>query len=304
MTESTHPIQLDPEEVANLGRIASRVARVAGEKIFSLRQDGVRLAGLKSSSVDMVTEADTAAEQLIVQTILGVRPDDGFLGEEGAGREGTSGITWVIDPIDGTTNYFYGISAYCVSIAATVLDSSTFSDGRRAIAAAVYNPETDELYTATAGGGAYLNGKPLQVRVPESPERPENNKELSVSISNAYEQAHTHAVLETALVGTGFGYTRERKEEQLKVLHHVLPQVRDIRRIGSAALDLCRLAAGEIDVFYEIGLHPWDYQGGALVAMEAGAHLRGLGDALPGNQMLIAGHLEFVTALAALITAA
>src|SRR5690606_667096 len=166
-----------------LARLATAVAREAGDRVFELRRAGVTVTDLKSSTIDMVTEADRAAEAMIAAALTAERPGDGLIGEEGAGADSTSGITWVIDPIDGTTNYFYDIPAYVVSIAATVPDPSWSAEGTRTIAAAVYNPSTHELFEAWEEGGAFLNGEKISVA--------------------------DRGGLSTALVGTGFGYTVE-----------------------------------------------------------------------------------------------
>ncbi|QIM18859.1 inositol monophosphatase [Leucobacter coleopterorum] len=255
MTATTHA---DPTELA---AIASRIARTAGKRILELRGTGVTVAATKSSIVDMVTEADRECERLVVAALREARPDDGIVGEEGAAIEGSSGITWVIDPIDGTTNYLYDLPVYAVSIAATVPDATAFADGRRAVAGAVYNPCTDELFEATENGGARLDGAPI--RISEKDE------------------------LATALIGTGFGYTVERKHEQLEMLGRILPRIRDIRRIGSAAYDLCLVAAGRLDAFFEKGLQPWDYAAAALIAREAGATILGRDDTTPPGEPLI-----------------
>jgi len=252
---------------AELVEIAADLATRVGDVIRRLRAEGVDVAATKSSVNDVVTAADREAERLLTAELRELRPDDGILGEEGADIAGTTGITWVVDPIDGTVNYLYGIPAYAVSVAATVSDGGpgTMEDGRRAIAGAVYLPATDELYTATAGGGARLNGQLLA--------GPQDTE------------------LATALLGTGFGYTVERRTEQTEVVRQLIPRVRDIRRIGSAAADLCFLAAGRLDAYYERGLNPWDYAAGALIARESGAVLlgRGTAGAAPaGTSMLIA----------------
>ncbi|QIK62492.1 inositol monophosphatase [Leucobacter viscericola] len=255
MTATTHA---DPKELAT---IASRIARTAGKRILELRSAGVTVAATKSSIVDMVTEADRECERLVVAALREARPDDSIVGEEGAAIEGSSGITWVIDPIDGTTNYLYDLPVYSVSIAATVPDTTAFADGRRAIAGAVYNPCNDELFEAHEGGGARLNGAPIRIS---------EKRELA-----------------TALIGTGFGYTVERKREQLEMLGRILPLIRDIRRLGSAAYDLCLVAAGRLDAFFEKGLQPWDYAAAALIAREAGATILGRDDATPPGEPLI-----------------
>lgn len=257
MSEAT----VSPQQLA---RIAASLARSVGEVIHTMRATGVDVADTKSSITDVVTAADREAERLVTAGLLELRPDDSIVGEEGASIEGTSGITWVVDPIDGTVNYLYNIPAYAVSIAATVSDGAagTMDDGRRAIAGAVYLPVTDELFTAWEGGGAFLNGTPLA--------------------------GPNDTPLATALVATGFGYSVERRTEQARIVSDLIPQVRDIRRIGSAANDLCSLAAGRLDGYYERGLQPWDYAAAALIAREAGVTIVGLDGALPGEPMLIA----------------
>ena len=268
----TNDTLVEPQQLADL---AQRIARIAGARIHELRSAGVTVAATKSSAVDMVTEADRECERLIVAALREARPDDGILGEEGTGIEGTSGITWVLDPIDGTTNYLYNLPAYAVSIAATVVDPDAFADGRRGVAAAVYSPRSDEMFDAWLGGGARLNGE-------------------TISISGNVD-------LGTSLIGTGFGYTVERKLEQLELLQRVLPRVRDIRRIGSAAYDLCMTAAGRLDAFYEKGLQPWDYAGAALIATEAGAEIIGRDDSTPpGEPLIFVGDPGFVRELRAI----
>jgi myo-inositol-1(or 4)-monophosphatase len=198
--------------------------------------------------VDVVTAVDTASEELIVGRLLAARPGDGVLGEEGAAREGTSGVRWVIDPIDGTVNFLYDLPAYAVSIAAEV-------DGE-VVAGVVLNVATGELFTATRGGGAHFS----------SPARPE-----PVLLTGS-----RPASLEQTLVATGFGYQVEQRRAQGAVVAALLPRVRDIRRFGSAALDLCAAAMGRTDAYYELDLNPWDHAAGALVAAEAGLVVTGL----------------------------
>ena len=263
---------LDQIELSTLAQTAGALARMVGARIRSLREQGVAVADTKSSLTDVVTAADREAERLVAEALREARPHDGLLGEEGASTAGTTGITWVVDPIDGTVNYLYGLPAYAVSIAATVehdgrgstLPAGTMADGRRAVAGAVYVPAFDELFDAHEGGGARVNGRPI--RVSEREELP------------------------LALVGTGFGYTVERRTEQAEVARRLIPRVRDIRRMGAAAVDLCMVAAGRLDAYYERGLQPWDYAAGALIAREAGAEILALEDGeLPGEPMLVAG---------------
>jgi myo-inositol-1(or 4)-monophosphatase len=191
----------------------------------------------KSTGTDMVTEMDRASEVLISEALLGARPDDGILGEEGAHQAGTSGVRWVVDPLDGTTNYLYGFPGFNVSIAAEI-------DGEAAVGV-VYDVVRDELFSAVRGGGATRNGEPIRA-------------------SEQTELAH-------ALVGTGFSYEPERRRRQAQALVRVLPRVRDIRRQGAAAIDLCSVACGRLDAYYERGLAPWDLAAGGLIAAEAGA---------------------------------
>lgn len=231
-----------------------------------MRAQGVEIANTKSSLVDVVTAADREAERLVAEALRAARPQDGLLGEEGLSAPSLSGITWVVDPIDGTVNYLYDLPSYAVSIAATVEDGApgTMADGRRAVAGAVYVPALDELFTSHEGGGSQLNGRPIRVSEAE---------ELALS-----------------LVATGFGYTVERRTEQAEVVRQLIPRVRDIRRMGAAAVDLCNLAAGRLDAYYERGLAPWDFAAGALIAREAGAAILSLAEGeLPGEPMLIAG---------------
>jgi myo-inositol-1(or 4)-monophosphatase len=235
----------DPAELLAL---AVDVARTAATLVAGGRATAGDSVTVKSSSVDVVTAVDTASERLIVERLTAARPGDGVLGEEGGARTGTSGVRWVVDPIDGTVNFLYGVPAYAVSIAAEVEGVVR--------AGAVLNAATGELFTATSGGGAYLS----------SPHRPE-----PVRL-----RGNAPASLEQTLVATGFGYRVEQRRAQGAVVARLLPQVRDIRRFGSAALDLCAAAAGRVDAYYELHLNPWDHAAGALVAAEAGLVVTGL----------------------------
>jgi myo-inositol-1(or 4)-monophosphatase len=227
--------------------LAVDVAREAGDLVARGRASAGESVDVKSTPVDVVTEVDRASERLITDRLLAARPDDGLLGEEGASRTGTSGVRWVVDPIDGTVNFLYDLPAYAVSIAAEV-------DGR-VVAGVVLNVATAELFTAAAGGGAFLS----------APGRPE--RRLAGSRPES---------LAKTLVATGFGYREEQRRAQGAVVAQLLPRVRDIRRFGSAALDLCAVAAGRVDAYYELDLNLWDHAAGALVAAEAGITLSGL----------------------------
>lgn len=206
----------------------------------------------KSTSTDLVTAVDRASEEWLVTQILADRPGDAVLGEEGGGHEGTTGVRWVLDPIDGTVNFVLGLPCYAVSVAAEV-------EGRF-VAGAVCNPVTGELFRATLGGGAWLGSRRLN--------------------------GPRQVTLNRAVVGTGFGYDRERRRKEATVVAALLPLVGDVRRIGSAALDLCAVACGRLDAYYEAELNPWDYAAGALIATEAGCAVSGLRGATPSGRMV------------------
>jgi myo-inositol-1(or 4)-monophosphatase len=226
-----------PPALDDLRALAERAARDAGALLRDAAGRVRAEVSTKSTGTDMVTEMDRASEALITARLLGARPEDGILGEEGVDVEGTSGVRWVVDPLDGTTNYLYGFPGYNVSIGAEV--------GGQAVVGVVYDVVRDELFSATRGGGATRDGDPIQ---------PSATTELT-----------------QALVGTGFSYDPDRRRRQAEVLRDVLPRVRDIRRQGAAALDLCSVACGRLDAYYERGLADWDLVAGGLIATEAGA---------------------------------
>jgi myo-inositol-1(or 4)-monophosphatase len=217
----------------------------------------------KSSRTDMVSDADRDAEAVIEGILLGERPNDGLIAEEGARSEAASGRRWVVDPLDGTTNYLYGFPAWAVSIA--------LEDAEGGAVGVVFDPLRDELFTATRGEGARLNGQPIEVSGRET--------------------------LDRALVATGFGYDPGRRALQASVLERVLPAVRDIRRAGAAALDLCMVAAGRVDGYYERGLQPWDWAAGSIIVREAGGTVIELDDEPTG---LVAASPAIADELAAL----
>ena len=237
-----------PADPGQLLALAVDVAREAAALVARGRSSAADSVDVKSSPVDVVTAVDRASEELITARLLAARPDDGLLGEEGAERTGSSGVRWVVDPIDGTVNFLYDLPGYAVSIAAEV-------DGE-VRAGVVLNVATGELFTATAGGGAELS----------SPARPD-----PVRLTGSRPVS-----LEQTLVATGFGYRVEQRRAQGAVVAQLLPRVRDIRRHGSSALDLCAAAAGRVDAYYELDLKPWDHAAGALVAAEAGLVVSGL----------------------------
>jgi myo-inositol-1(or 4)-monophosphatase len=224
----------DPGELVELARTIA--GEVAVELVLARRERSLERT-TKSSLTDVVTEMDLWVERRITERILAARPGDAIVGEEGTAHPGTSGVSWTIDPIDGTTNYLFGHPGYSVSIAAAV-------DGVPTVGVVV-DPELGDEFAAVRGRGATRNG-------------------IVIAVSNADELA-------LALVATGFSYRAERRADQAAQLAHVLPAVRDIRRMGSAALDLCSVACGRVDAYYERGLNPWDVAAGAIIAREAGA---------------------------------
>ncbi|MGZ0150349.1 inositol monophosphatase family protein [Kribbella sp. WER1] len=245
MSTGSHPVDLRD--------LAARLAVAAGEELLARQRDlSIDAAGVetKSSASDPVSAADRAAEKLIVDGITAARPGDGLLGEEGASRASTSGLTWVIDPLDGTVNYLYGRADWSISIAV--------EDADGAIAGAVHHARTGTTWSATRAGGAYRTDPADVVRREAAP--------LPRRLGPSREVR-----LENALVSTGFSYLPERRAAQAAVLQDVLPAVRDIRRGGSAALDLCSVADGTADAYYEHVIQPWDVAAGALIAREAGA---------------------------------
>ena len=193
-------------------------------------------AATKSSHTDVVTLHDRAAEATIVEVLVQRRPDDAIVGEEGTQRPGTSGLSWYLDPIDGTTNFLYGLPLWSTSVGVT--------DARGTVAGAVFVPVTGELFAAARGAGATRNGQRIQA------------------------SSETDASL--ALVATGFGYLPARRAEQSRRLATLIEHIRDVRRGGSAAIDLCYAAAGMVDAYFEDGLNSWDVVAGELIAREAG----------------------------------
>ena len=264
-------------DVAALVATAETLAREAGRLVHEGRPDRVRVHATKSSPVDVVTAMDLASEELLRRRIAQLRPGDGILGEEQGYEPGTTGVTWVVDPIDGTVNYLYGLASWSVSVAAVVGPPGAGPDVApdpqtwTALAAAVHAPADGRTFLAGRGQGATLDGAPLTVNEPKP--------------------------LELSLVGTGFGYLVERRRAQAAIVAELLPLVRDIRRLGSAALDLCAVAAGGLDLYYERGLAPWDLAAGALVAQEAGAVVTGLHGRAAGPEMTVAGAPGTIEAL-------
>jgi myo-inositol-1(or 4)-monophosphatase len=230
-----------PGELVDL---AGAVALEAADLVRRGRRAGVEVSETKTSPIDIVTEVDKAAEALIYERLMAARPDDGFLGEEGNSADSVSGVSWIVDPIDGTVNFLYGLPPYSVSVAAAV--------GSEVVAGVVVDVTSGECFSATRGGGATCDGRSLRVRAV--------------------------APLSERLVLTGFSYLEAVRARQADAVALLLREVRDIRRLGSAALDLCAVGAGRADGYVEEGLNQWDMAAGSLVATEAGARV----DLLPG----------------------
>jgi myo-inositol-1(or 4)-monophosphatase len=251
--------------------VAEQIAREAGALLRD--RPPVLHAESKSTPTDAVTEMDRAAEALIVDRLRSLRPDDRIVGEESGRHDGVDDddtVTWLVDPVDGTVNYLYGIPQFAVSIAA--------QHHGEAVAGVVYDVMRDELYAATRGGGATRNGTPLR--------------------------CSTQTDLALSLVATGFAYASDNRAAQARVLTTVLPAVRDIRRLGSAALDLCMVACGRVDAYFEAGMQPWDWAAGALIATEAGARVGGLGGRPAGSWTTLAANATLFERLEALLVEA
>lgn len=239
----------------DLMNVAAGIARNAGDLVFTGRRNGAGKVQTKSSATDMVTQWDTASEHFVVDQLSKLRPHDSIIGEEGGQVQGTTPYTWLIDPIDGTTNFLYNLSGYAISIAACIETDP--------VSAAVFLPATRELFVAAKGHGSWLGSSRLQVSPCES--------------------------IETALVATGFSYSAARRDLQGQRIARLLPRVRDLRRLGAAAADLCFVAAGRLDAYFEEGLQAWDLAAGQLIASEAGATLSNfVGSTITPSQVLVA----------------
>ena len=261
-------------EVESLHDVAVKLAREAGELIVTRRAGHIEVASTKSSDVDVVTAVDKESEEFLYTRLRELRPGDGFLGEEGQVEESTTGITWVVDPIDGTVNFLYNIPHYAVSIAAVTGDPSPGS--WQVEAGAVFNPATGELFHAARGEGAFLGERRLQIGSPPP--------------------------MNLALLATGFAYSTAMRKEQVRILSQLIGEVRDIRRMGTASLDFAAVAAGRVDVYFERTLSPWDHAAGELLVTEAGGIIAGIRDLPQGREGIFAGHPTLVTQLKARIS--
>ncbi len=241
-------------EIAEVLALALHLATDAGALLLRRREASPGVIATKTSVTDLVSDVDRASEELVVGGLRAARPHDSILAEEGTDDSGTSGWRWVIDPLDGTVNYLYGLPAYAVSVAAEF-------DGRPEVGV-VFDPVHAETFAAARGRGATLNGAPIAVS---------DRDDLALT-----------------LVGTGFSYGAPRRKHQAAVLAQVIPTVRDIRRAGAASVDLCWVACGRLDAFYEQGLQPWDFAAGALIAQEAGATIGDLNGDPPSTTFTLA----------------
>jgi myo-inositol-1(or 4)-monophosphatase len=216
--------------------IARTLAHRAGAVARHGRTSGLAEVGTKSSLTDMVTEYDKACEVIVFEGLRAARPRDSIIGEEGARHVGDSGLTWFIDPIDGTTNFLYDVPMWAVSIGAADADGP--------LVGVVHNPTANETFTAIRGEGAFLNEQPIS--------------------------CNAAATLATALIATGFSYAPEARVVQAQRVAQMIHRIRDIRRFGAAAIDMCYVACGRLDGYFEENLHPWDIAAGDLIAREAG----------------------------------
>lgn len=284
---ATEAVAESPETVADLRRTAVALAERAAAHVRARRPEvfgagtgeGSDSVRTKSHATDPVTIVDTESEELIRELLATQRPGEAILGEEGGGSLGVGddAVAWVVDPIDGTVNFLYGVPGYAVSVAAM--------RGGRPVAGAVVDVAHEVTYSAGLGAGATATSADGTVE--------------HLSCSQA-------ADLELALVATGFAYGRSRRTRQAEIIGRVLPQIRDIRRFGAAALDLCHVAAGRVDAYFEHGLNPWDWGAGALIAAEAGALLTLPPASHTGAQgdLVVAAAPGVATGLAALLAAA
>jgi len=240
-----------PDELLAL---ATAIAHEAGAGLRDAFGRALEISS-KSTPTDLVSEADLSTERLIRARLEAARPDDAIMGEEGDDHPGTSGLRWVVDPLDGTVNFLFGIPVWCVSIAC--------EDAAGAIAGVVFDPMRGETWAATREGAATLDGVPVCARGCED--------------------------LASAMVATGFGYDAGVRESQARVLARLLPRIRDVRRLGAAALDLAWTAGGRFDAYYERGIHHWDVAAGALICARAGLEVHALAPAPPADSgMLVA----------------
>jgi myo-inositol-1(or 4)-monophosphatase len=247
--------------------LATTLAIRVGDTALAGRKLGLRNVETKSTSTDMVTEFDRATEREIVGTLKRLRPDDAIVGEEGGAHTGSSGVTWFVDPIDGTTNFLYDLPMWTVSIGV--------HDANGPLCGVVYAPALRETFTALRGRGAFLNGHRIACGTVADPTQ--------------------------ALVGTGFNYSPANRVIQANRFPHFIDKIRDVRRLGSASLDLCFVACGRYDAYFEEHLYPWDLAAGALIATEAGAHVEVLASDGPTAHAVMAANPDLFPKIKALL---
>jgi myo-inositol-1(or 4)-monophosphatase len=233
--------------------LATRIVTDAAQMVVVARRSQPSFE-TKSSDTDLVTETDRAVEAFIVQTLAAERPADAVLGEEGTNTPGTSGRRWIIDPIDGTTDFVYGHPGYGVSLA--------LADEDDVLVGVVADIALGHIYRASRGGGAFRDADPLQVR--------------------------GEVPLHRAIVSTGFSFQADRRQRQAGALAELLPQIGDIRRMGGCAVDLCSVAVGRVDAYFESGVNLWDFAAGGLIAQEAGARVENLRGGPADSEMCVA----------------
>jgi len=257
----------DPDELLALATEVAYEAGSALREAFGRRAEGELEISAKSTPTDLVSAADVSTERLIRSRLAAARPDDAIMGEEHDDHPGTSGLRWVVDPLDGTVNFLFGIPQWCVSIAC--------EDGDGTVAGVIFDPLRGETWAATREGPATLDGSELR--------------------------GSQQADLAPALVATGFGYDAGVRESQARVIARLLPQVRDVRRLGAAALDLAWTAAGRYDAYFERGVKPWDIAAGVLICTRAGLAVRALEPAPPAEAGILAAPPALVDELLGIV---
>ncbi|HWX75735.1 MAG TPA: inositol monophosphatase family protein [Solirubrobacteraceae bacterium] len=264
----------DAAERSALLELAVEAARMAGDLLALRAREGGELGvASKSTPTDLVSEADLASERAIRELLLGRRPEDGFVGEEqGASKASQSGLSWVVDPLDGTINFLFGIPHWCVSVAVR--------DAGGVLAGAIYDPNRAELFTATRGGAAQRDGA--------------DGRRALAGRERAVVADGGEVGLSSAMVATGLYYDARVRAAQAEVLSRLVPRVRDIRRFGSAALDMAWTAAGRYDAYFERGVKQWDIAAGELICRRAGLEVH----ELPEHEQLPPGVLVASPALA------
>ena len=247
---------------SELAQLAQEAARAAGELLLERVSRGAEAeVRAKSTPTDLVSEADLASERAIRQLLRERRPADGFVGEEGSSDPGTSGLSWVVDPLDGTINFLFGIPQWCVSVAVT--------DAAGAVAGAIYDPNRRELFSATRDGPALLFADGAE-RVLGAAGTGAASAGADAADTAATPRHLGKVELSSAMVATGLSYSAEVRAAQARVLERVIPRVRDIRRFGSAALDLAWTALGRYDAYFERTVKQWDIAAGVLICERAG----------------------------------